>query len=190
MSEHTTVAPVPEQVQVEYRDVPGFPGYRINSDGMVETRKARSGFGLWVNSSPWRPVAGYWDRDGYKKVLLRVPGKKKRQPFQVHRLVLTLFISPCPEGCEAAHNNGIRDDNRLENLRWDTPAGNRADKVKHGTDQIGERHPGHKLTEAAVRDIRKRHAAGTSKMAIARVYSVSAYAVYAVVTGRTWKHLI
>jgi len=34
------------------------------------------------------------------------------------------------EGC---HNNGDKDNNRLSNLRWDTPSSNSLDLVRHGT---------------------------------------------------------
>lgn len=52
----------------------------------------------------------------------------------VHRLVLEAFVGPCPEGLIACHNNGDPTDNRLENLRWDTPSSNMFDKQAHGTD--------------------------------------------------------
>ena len=35
---------------------------------------------------------------------------------------------------EVCHNNGRPADNRLENLRYDTPSNNNRDKVRHGTD--------------------------------------------------------
>ena len=51
----------------------------------------------------------------------------------VHRLVLEAFVGPCPDGMEACHWNDVPDDNRLENLRWDTRAANIADSVRNGT---------------------------------------------------------
>lgn len=51
----------------------------------------------------------------------------------VHTLVLEAFVGPRPEGTEGCHWNGDRTDNRIHNIRWDTPAGNAADKVRHGT---------------------------------------------------------
>lgn len=44
-------------------------------------------------------------------------------------------------GAECCHNNGVKTDCRLTNLRWDTHAGNMSDKERHGTIQFGDRHP-------------------------------------------------
>lgn len=53
--------------------------------------------------------------------------------FSVHRLVLSAFVGACPKGMEGCHNDGNPANNHLSNLRWDTPRGNAADKVLHGT---------------------------------------------------------
>ena len=37
----------------------------------------------------------------------------------------------------ASHLNGIRDDNRLENLKWETMSENHHRKKEHGTDDRG-----------------------------------------------------
>lgn len=50
----------------------------------------------------------------------------------VHRLILETFVGPCPEGMECCHLNGDPQDNRLENLRWDTPTANAKDREFHG----------------------------------------------------------
>lgn len=67
----------------------------------------------------------------------------------IHLLVLTAFVGPRPNGMQACHNNGVPDDNRLENLRWDTPSANSYDRVKHGHDRLANRthcNNGHEFT--------------------------------------------
>jgi hypothetical protein len=59
----------------------------------------------------------------------------------VHRAVLMAFVGMPPDGTECCHNNGIADDNRLENLRWDTHFNNNQDRKRHGTYPSGVNHP-------------------------------------------------
>ncbi len=71
----------------------------------------------------------------YLVVLLHKKGKAKS--FGLHQLKLMTYVSPCPEGMEACHNNGNALDNNLSNLRWDTPTNNQRDREKHGTNRKG-----------------------------------------------------
>lgn len=50
----------------------------------------------------------------------------------VSRMVLTAFVGECPAGMEAAHNDGNPENNKLNNLRWDTHSNNQLDITKHG----------------------------------------------------------
>jgi hypothetical protein len=51
----------------------------------------------------------------------------------VNTLVAEAFLGPRPNGMQCCHNNGDPGDNRLENLRWDTPSSNMQDTKLHGT---------------------------------------------------------
>lgn len=85
-----------------------------------------------------------------------------------------------------------------------TNADNSADMVRKGRSLSGGRNPAHlhperclrgeqihraRLTAEAVRDIRARHAAGESLVAIRRRFGVTKGAIYAVVHRRTWRHI-
>ena len=60
------------------------------------------------------------DKDGYMTAHLRDTAKQKNRLAKVHRLVAAAFIEN-EEGKEQIdHINGIRDDNRVENLRYCT----------------------------------------------------------------------
>lgn len=69
-----------------------------------------------------------YTRSGHLYVSLGVTRAKRL----VHRIVLEAFIGPAPDGSEACHDNDIPDDNRLENLRWDTRSANMCDRTKNG----------------------------------------------------------
>lgn len=120
---------------------------------------------------------------------VRLHDKSRDRFARAHRLVLEAFVGPCPEGMLCRHLNGIRTDNRPENLAWGTPAENTADSIAHGTHRRGEASPKSKLTSAQVRDIRAMVRAGSTHRAAARAYGVSFNAVDAIIQRRSWAHL-
>lgn len=109
-----------------WRDIVGYEGsYEVSNCGLV--RSWVSGNGLGKRSSPVL-LSLHGMTGGYVAATLR--GKS----CLVHRLVLEAFQGPCPVGMEGCHKDGNSANNRLDNLRWDTPTNNHADKVAHGTD--------------------------------------------------------
>jgi HNH endonuclease len=172
-ADHSTTPPV------TYKPVPGFEDYRVGDDGSVWSRRTnKRPFGVW------RRLAATPEGRGYSLVILCSGTQKKA--FKVHTLVLTLFVGPCPPGMEACHNDGNRTNSRLDNLRWDTPKANAADKIKHGTNRAGSSNPNAKLTEADVAEIR-RLAPISRHIDLARRFGVSDVMIGHIVLGRCWK---
>lgn len=89
---------------------------------------------------------------------------------------------------EAAHSCGNRICVNPVHLRWATSVENNADKIVHGTQTSGEIHGTSRLTEEAVRFIRRNYPRLT-QYELAERFSVSQSAVSGVITGRTWGHV-
>lgn len=90
---------------------------------------------------------------GYEIIILSKFGEKK--VFSIHRLVAEHFI-PNPEDKPAVdHINGIKHDNRAENLEWLTHHENMEHAIKNGMfDFKGEKHNVSKLTNEQAKEIK------------------------------------
>lgn len=106
---------------------------------------------------------------------------------QVHRLLLTAFVGPCPEGEEALHGDDNAGHNWLTNLRWGTRGDNIRDGIRNGKVPIGVDKPQAKLNDDAVRYIRANLHIGDYNLA--KLFNVSGAAVKQVRDGITWKHV-
>jgi hypothetical protein len=124
---------------VEYRDIPGFPGYRVGDDGSVWSLWETIQTGVFPATrtlgKKLKPVAIRLAKNGYPRVSLW--HNKRNNDFSVHKLVLISFVGPCPDGCEALHYDDIRTNNNLSNLRWGTPIENAADAMRNGRARTG-----------------------------------------------------
>lgn len=114
-------------------------------------------------------------------------GRAKR--VYVHRLVLRAFVGPCPAGQMACHNDGNHQNNRLDNLRYDTARGNQMDRVAHGTSNRGVANGSHKLTPSDVASIRRLLRSGLPQREIGATCGVSQSAISDIALGKTWAHL-
>lgn len=113
-----------------WRDIEGYEGkYQVSNEGRV---KALAWKGNGIGCSQNEHILRQNDLRGYKRVGLSKEGVVKW--YSVHRLVAKAFI-PNPNNYPVIdHINTIRDDNRVENLRWTTPKENNQNpltKAKH-----------------------------------------------------------
>jgi len=121
----------------EWRAVPGFEGrYEVSNLGQVRSLGRTETYSRILNdgrrdnvtrTKKTKPLVGNLGSNGYLTVRL------KGKTYAIHRLVLTAFVGPRPEGQAACHNDGDSVNNILSNLRWDTYQANNMDRAKHGT---------------------------------------------------------
>lgn len=127
------------------------------------------------------------NRRGYLRASLHV-GKKVLEK-NVHRYVLEAFAGPCPKNHEAAHLNGIKTDNRIENLRWTTHKENCFHRVIHGTQARGSNAGTAKFLEKDAENIISLRRVGYRVSYIANKYEISRQTVTRITSGRSWKFL-
>ena len=165
----------------EWRQVEGFPDYSVSSDGEIR------GKGRWGEQKVLRKFF-MKGRAPYAYVNLYRDGKMSTRRVSV--VVCETFYGPRPSSAhEAAHGNGIHDDDRAENLRWATRHENAADRKLHGTQVCGVKANLAKLTEDAVREIRRCPARYGVVVELARKFGVHPHTISEVRLGRTWSHV-
>lgn len=118
-------------------------------------------------------------------VRLSIDGKRIKK--SVHSLVLNAFRGPKPSPeSQCRHLNGVKEDNRLENLAWGTAKENGEDKVFLGETARGENNGASKLTEIEVSIIKNLLHRGGSRAYIGALFDVSKTTIKEIEKGIIW----
>ena len=113
---------------IEWRAIPGFEGlFEASNTGLIR--------GLDRHRKDGRKIRGGLLKQsvasaGYLRVCMTKNGV--RRGYTIHRLVLRTFCGEPKAGQVACHNDGIRTNNHIENLRWGSHVDNASDRRKHG----------------------------------------------------------
>lgn len=97
----------------EWRAIKGHERYKVSNYGRIMNAEGKIR----------KPVLTNW---GYYRVEFRILGDKlhRNARLSVHRLVAIAFIPNPDNKPEVNHKNGLKTDNRVENLEWVTPCEN------------------------------------------------------------------
>lgn len=164
------------------KDVVGYEGiYAVNEKGGVWSYPNKRHGGKWMKPR--------FNLQGYKFVGLRKTGKRQRN-FSIHKLVALAYIPNVQCKPQINHKNGIKTDNKVENLEWCTSSENLKHAFKIGLkSQDGEKHPSAFLSEREVEDIRQmRKSTNLTYQEIADKFGISGGHVGSIVSGFRWKH--
>jgi len=170
-----------------WREVPGFPHYRVSDLGVIQSKRHRNG----SPSKTWRTMKAAQNSAGYRQVRLCGPDRKRW--VELHRLVWEVFNGPIPAGHVVRHaENPDPTDCRLANLACGTQADNCKDKGRHGTAQIRDSHPRAILTSEQVgtaRRMARQFGGSVTIKELSRRWGVKKATLWSAVYGATWKSL-
>lgn len=175
---HLKLKLYPHQKEEIWKDIKGYEGlYQVSSYGRVKSFYGRTDF--------LKPGE---DQKEYLRVALTK--NKNTKTHKVHRLVAQAFI-PNPENKpQINHKNGIKSDNRVENLEWVTQSENQKHAFKNNLiSRKGYKNSQAKFTPEEVEYIRKAYIPRSKEFgthALARKFNVHRKTISRIINNITY----
>lgn len=173
--------------EIMFKEIDGFPAYRVSDEGEIETCWQWGAFYAGMNAEKkWKTLPTKPNKKGYMPVSLRDVGGKGRRTH-LHRLVAETFVSAPPfQNACVRHLDGNPLNNAANNLAWGTYLDNENDKIAHGTHHL--RITNAKLTPEKIELARKMRGEGEMTNAIANAIGVSRQTISRLLSGATWSN--
>jgi hypothetical protein len=173
-----------------YKDIEDFEDlYQVSNIGKIKSLpKTVNGNGR-SNSTRFlkeRIRKQHINKKGYYGIVLCKDGKMYYG--ETHRIIAKAFIPNPLNLSQVNHKNGIKSDNRIENLEWCDASYN----IKHAVNMgllpkpIGERNAMAKLSEKQVQEIRQLNGKLMHKE-IAELYGVGRSNVTVILNNKSWR---
>lgn len=178
-----------ENTEEVWKDVVGYEDYyqvsslgRIRSlDRMVKTVK----YSYLIKG---KILSHSNSKKRYPNLMLNRFGKFKN--VDIHRLMAIAFLPNPLNKKQVNHINGIKNDNRLENLEWVTPKENSVHSRLTGlAKQNGEDSVWAKLKNEDVLAIREMAENGITFREIGEKFGIHAMTAWNIANRRRWKHI-
>lgn len=116
--------------------------------------------------------------NGYLTVVLTEAGRRKSVPVQW--LVAEAFLGPRPDNKLVLHNDGVKTNNAVSNLRYGSRSDNVRDIAFHGR---------RKWCLETIRKIRELMQAGANGVEVARQFGMTHEQVYQIKNGKAYAYV-
>lgn len=141
-------------ILIEWKDIEGYEGiYQVSNTGLVRSKdrfiNTIDGKSYWKAGKLLKPKNHKY---GYHEVLLCKNGIKEHH--YVHRLLASAFIPNPDKKPQVNHLNGLKYDNRIENLEWVTQSENALHACRAGLyfDIAAQKHRGRRVLDTSTRE--------------------------------------
>jgi hypothetical protein len=171
-----------------WEPIKNYPNYQVSNLGRVKSLERKQFNNLTKTISVYKEknISSWITKTGY--VQLRLYNNGVKINLSIHRLVATAFISnPENKPC-VNHKNGIKNDNKVENLEWCTGSENmkHAYKTRLQLPVCGIKHGLSKLTQKDVLEIKK---SNLPQSKLSFIYKISQSVISEIKNNKSWKHI-
>jgi hypothetical protein len=160
-----------------WKEIPNHIGYEISSLGNLRTRRKYKA-NKYTLINEYKKLNPHINNSGYRMCLL--DGKQ----MKISRTVMLAFFGE--SDLLVNHINGVKHDDRLENLEYCTASENISHAYKNGLSKSGESHYKSKLTKEQVFKI---FSDSRTERTIAKDYGISQINVNRIKRKIIWKHI-
>lgn len=159
-----------------YKTIEGFENYQVSNLGNIKS----------FNYGRENIIKTTKNKFGYLNLTLFKKGK--RYYFSVHRLVATTFIQNPENKKQVNHINGVKTDNCVENIEWNTCKENMTHAFSVGLNKgkKGFLNVNSKLNEEDVLFIRS---SDLSRKELSVIYNIDKTVICKIINRKSWNHI-